>query len=223
MNANQSAYHPTEVQLSPKIAERISRGVPGYRLRPSPDGSYQSWTGLPVHVDPHNARPINPVERTGLSGLGACSFWGPNHSVDPIVTRTSTKSSIEVLLIRRGDTGELALPGGKLDINETVWDAASRELAEETGIHLVFEDANEVYRGYVNDPRNTDNAWFETTALHLHLNPADGAAQTPQIGSDAAAVGWFTVTGPLIEACYADHGRYIAVAVSASGLWSEST
>ena len=25
-----------------------------------------------------------------------------------------------------------------------------------------------VYRGYVDDPRNTDNAWLETTAFHFH-------------------------------------------------------
>lgn len=25
-----------------------------------------------------------------------------------------------------------------------------------------------VYKGYVDDPRNTDNAWIETTALNFH-------------------------------------------------------
>lgn len=26
----------------------------------------------------------------------------------------------------------------------------------------------QVYRGYVDDPRNTDNAWMETTAFNFH-------------------------------------------------------
>ena len=26
----------------------------------------------------------------------------------------------------------------------------------------------EVYRGYVDDPRNTDNAWMETVAINFH-------------------------------------------------------
>jgi ADP-ribose pyrophosphatase len=25
-----------------------------------------------------------------------------------------------------------------------------------------------VYNGYVDDPRNTDNSWMETTAYHFH-------------------------------------------------------
>ena len=29
-------------------------------------------------------------------------------------------------------------------------------------------DQNVVYTGYVDDPRNTDNAWVETTAYHFH-------------------------------------------------------
>ena len=28
-----------------------------------------------------------------------------------------------------------------------------------------------VHYGYVDDPRNTDNAWMETKALHVHWQP----------------------------------------------------
>ena len=28
--------------------------------------------------------------------------------------------------------------------------------------------ASVIYRGYVDDPRNTDNAWVETTCYHFH-------------------------------------------------------
>jgi 8-oxo-dGTP diphosphatase len=40
------------------------------------------------------------------------------------------------LLIRRGDTGDWALPGGTLEWGETIHDALVRELAEETGARV---------------------------------------------------------------------------------------
>ena len=27
---------------------------------------------------------------------------------------------------------------------------------------------SKIYRGYVDDPRNTDNAWMETVVMHFH-------------------------------------------------------
>ena len=48
--------------------------------------------------------------------------------------------------------------------------------------------AVKVYRGYVDDPRNTDNAWMETVAVNFH----------DETGTDAA---WFSC---LLAACF--HG-----------------
>jgi 8-oxo-dGTP diphosphatase len=40
------------------------------------------------------------------------------------------------LLIRRGDTGEWALPGGTLEWGETLKDGIAREILEEAGAHV---------------------------------------------------------------------------------------
>lgn len=55
----------------------------------------------------------------------------------------------EVLIEERADDGYLDFPGGAIDINETVEDAAKRELYEETG--LIAEDLQEfkIYSGEI--------------------------------------------------------------------------
>jgi 8-oxo-dGTP diphosphatase len=58
------------------------------------------------------------------------------------------------LLIRRGDTGEWALPGGTLEWGETLHSAIVRELAEETGVdQVVLGDVVGVYSNLDRDPR----------------------------------------------------------------------
>ena len=45
-------------------------------------------------------------------------------------------------------------------------------------LDVLFDEGTAVYRGYVDDPRNTDNAWFETTAFHFHCPLELGALLT---------------------------------------------
>lgn len=71
--------------------------------------------------------PLNPRGRTGLRGRGMLNRWGPTQAADPLVTRYNDDGDLEVLLIQRGDTGEWALPGGKVDPGEQAWETASRQ------------------------------------------------------------------------------------------------
>ena len=84
----------------------------------------------------------------------------------------------------RKDTGEWALPGGMVDAGEAVSVAVRREFTEEAGniedaerqalftslTDELFASGAVTYQGYVDDPRNTDNAWMETTAFHFHCS-----------------------------------------------------
>jgi ADP-ribose pyrophosphatase len=57
----------------------------------------------------------------------------------------------------------------------------------------LFESGKEVYRGYVDDPRNTDNAWTETIAFHFHCSAELGAQLPLSAGDDAGDVMWLDV------------------------------
>ena len=68
----------------------------------------------------------------------------PNVTVDVVLIHIPNRKWAEskVLLIERGNEpfkGQLALPGGFADMNETLEVAAYRELKEETGIDLIKE------------------------------------------------------------------------------------
>ena len=99
------------------------------------------------HLDPLDDRlPASGVV-TGDQGLEPAP-------ADPLVQLTPAavlvglierEAGYSVLLTRRSDTlrrhtGQVALPGGRLDPGETVWQAALREAHEEVGLHPDYVD-----------------------------------------------------------------------------------
>jgi 8-oxo-dGTP pyrophosphatase MutT (NUDIX family) len=163
-------------------------------------------------------RPMNPFGRTGIEGRGLLGKWGQNPAADPIITRYNPATGkLEMAVIRRGDTDEWAIPGGMVDDGEQALSAAAREFLEETGADLDMSGARQVYRGYVDDPRNTDNAWMETTVMHRHLSPeeaarvrfGDAGLQTGEI----RAVRWEPVTPEFVSRMYASHGTFVREAL----------
>ncbi|MBP9111899.1 MAG: NUDIX hydrolase [Polyangiaceae bacterium] len=59
-----------------------------------------------------------------------------------------------VVLIRRADTGGLALPGGTLEWGETLRTSLAREIREETGVaNATFQRVTGVYSDPSRDPR----------------------------------------------------------------------
>ena len=175
-------------------------------------------------------RPLNPVGRTGLCGRGLLGKWGPNHAADPIVTRpkSGAEDQLQVIVVQRKDTGEWALPGGMVDDGESVSLTVRREFEEECGaiedpqersnfmadVAKLFETGKKVYTGYVDDPRNTDNAWMETTAFSFHCSKELGDRLALKAGDDAQAVTWIDVSeyDMRFVHMYADHRKLIDAA-----------
>jgi len=133
--------------------------------------------GRPLH--PHFLEMATDPSVGVIAGRGRYYNWGPNYTADPIVMTKTAQP--RVLLIKRGDTGAWALPGGFVDPTDAdVATAARRELAEEAGL-LLESDAIEVYTGVVGDRRTTAHAWAETGAYLLQLD-----RQVPVAGMDDA-------------------------------------
>jgi 8-oxo-dGTP diphosphatase len=89
-----------------------------------------------------------------------------------------------VLLVRRGKPpfkGKQALPGGFVNIGETVEDACRRELMEETGVKAGRLELLGVYSDPKRDPRGHTCAVVFLTRI---------ARATPKGGDDAAAARW---------------------------------
>jgi ADP-ribose pyrophosphatase YjhB (NUDIX family) len=155
-------------------------------------------------------RPLNPLGRTGLRGRGLLGRWGRNQAGDPLLTRIHPQTGrLQVLVIQRKDSGQWALPGGMVDEGEEIAATVARELSEETSAELEFHQADVVFTGVVDDPRNTDNAWMETTVLHKHLTDQEQRQLTLQAGDDASSVKWIDVDRKLLSSMYASHGQYV--------------
>lgn len=186
----------------------------GWADPPSPRQLHRelrSYTGALSFDD--QGRPQNPAGRTGISERGVLGRWGANFAADPIVTRREPKSGLlEMLAIRRKDTGAWAIPGGMVDEGEAVSEALSREFSEEAGLELDMSDATLVYRGYVDDPRNTDHAWVETTVKHKHLPFELTTRLRPHAGDDASEVRWMTLTDDNLKQLYANHAQFVRLA-----------
>jgi len=186
----------------------------------------------PIRVDQESGRPLNPRGRTGLSGRGTLYNWGPNHAADPIVTKSDEDGNVYMVAIKRKDTGVWAIPGGMVDPGETVSVTLRREFEEEAGaveseeerktlkklLNELFDEKNaqRIYKGYVDDPRNTDNSWMETAAIHFHCSPELAKALPLKAGDDAAQVRWLKVSDsqPEYQNLFASHKSFADLAVS---------
>lgn len=218
-------YHPVDFTHGSVLANDLTVKAGGWadpvNFASINFGERVSYEG-PIQLNADGS-PQSPWGRTGMSGRGLLGKWGPNHAADPIVTRYDPATgSLQVVLITRGDTGELAIPGGMVDAGEKVSQTLAREFNEEATsgcnpavIKSLFNQHKIVYRGIVDDPRNTDNAWMETTACHFHCDTEMGALLPLTAGDDAVHVQWQAISA--IESgqvrCYANHTTFILMAV----------
>ncbi len=126
-------------------------------------------------------RPANPRCSSNSKWVNQMLFpETPALTTDCIVFDAQSR----VLLIRRKNPpfeGQYALPGGFVDVGETVKNACRRELKEETGV-----DANAlILVGVYSDPKRDPRGHTCSVAFLTRIEHAE-----PIAGDDAAAAEW---------------------------------
>ncbi len=131
----------------------------------------------------------------------------PMVTVD-VVIFTVREDRLQVLLVQRKHppyAGMWALPGGFVGMEESLEEAALRELAEETGVMQAYLEQLYTYGDPGRDPRGR-----VITVAYFALIPAGTAIRT-EGGDDAARADWFSV-GHLPPLAF-DHAEIVAYAV----------
>lgn len=105
---------------------------------------------------------------------------------------------LQVLLIRRGIEpfrDRWALPGGFVRAQETVEEAAARELEEETRVKGLYLEQLQTFSAPDRDPRER-----VISVAHVALLPADRTDDAVEGGSDAREAAWHRVSSALAGA-----------------------
>lgn len=133
-------------------------------------------------------------------------FSRPALTVD-IVVFALDQNELQVMLIQRDlepYAGRWALPGGFVRVDETLDDAAARELQEETGLKDIFLEQLYTFGEVDRDPRER----VVTVAYYALVN-LEG--HTVKASTDARNAAWFPVT-ELPKLAF-DHRQIVATAL----------
>jgi 8-oxo-dGTP diphosphatase len=128
-------------------------------------------------------------------------------TADAVPVRCLPGKDIELLLVRRGNPpfeGRWALPGGFVELEEDLPDAAARELKEETGAEARCLLQVGAWGKPGRDPRGR-------TVSAVYLAPMGPARQNVEGADDAAAADWHP-RGNLPKLAF-DHGDIVRAAM----------
>lgn len=145
------------------------------------------------------------TEKEFLERYDASRFERPSVTVDIIIIKNG-----RVLLIRRGghpSIGKLAFPGGFVEPDENVYDAARRELEEETGLRVSSLRQLPVASEPNRDPR--------TRIITVPFLASVGNGDSAVAGDDAADAAWYDVSKSELET---PKGTLIQIKLSKRGV-----
>ena len=148
------------------------------------------------------------------------------------------KPVLELVLITKKDGNkDKALPGSMEESGNNPMVTAKKEFKEETmnsleatveekaiiqkRVDVLFKNAHFIGRFYVDDGRNTDNAWMQSTVYCIIDTEGVTYQYKLQAGDDATAVGWYEIElsddGEIVipgitHRLYASHNEFVKLA-----------
>lgn len=145
------------------------------------------------------------TEEQFLAGYDAGKYDRPSVTVDMLIFTVTDEENknyrklpekvLKLLMIKRGDhpyIGQWALPGGFVEINESLDDAALRELKEETNIGSIYMEQLYTWGDVNRDPRTRV---ISTSYMSL----TDSSSLEVKAADDADDAKWFTLSCKLYQ------------------------
>ncbi len=144
------------------------------------------------------------TEKEFLSSYDAGQYERPSVTVDMLIFtvmnearenyRRLPEKALKILMVKRGNhpyLGYWALPGGFVDINESLEEAALRELKEETNIDSIYMEQLYTWGDVGRDPRTR-------VVGCSYMSLADSSRLCVKAGDDAEDAEWFKVSCDLV-------------------------
>jgi 8-oxo-dGTP diphosphatase len=143
------------------------------------------------------------TEQEFLQQYDAGSYDRPSVAVDMLIfmvadeekTDYHPNKSLKILLIKRGNhpyLGQWALPGGFVTADESIEDAALRELREETNLDNIYLEQLYTWGDVQRDPRTR-----VISCSYVAL--VDHVAMNVKAGDDADDAGWFKLGYDVVQ------------------------
>lgn len=150
----------------------------------------QSKTAESEHEQKSNEMQIDEADEAKAHNYDINKYERPSVTVD-VVMMSLRRTDLEVLLVKRRAwpyEGMWAIPGGFVNMNESLETGAKRELQEETGVQDVYLEQLYTFGDPGRDPRTR-----VITVVYFALLDAERLQMQVRAADDAVEVGWFSV------------------------------